>query len=59
MFKVVCTISGIRHEYTAEGVWVRAGGEAYATEAEAEEAAKAAKAKFSQRIRHSIHIKAT
>lgn len=56
MFKVICTISGIRHEYTEDGSWVREDGAVFPIEADAEAAAAQARARFSHHIRHSIRI---
>lgn len=56
MFKVICTISGARHEYTEDGSWAREGGASFSNQADADAAASEARARFSHHIRHSIKI---
>lgn len=56
MYRIICDISGMVHEYAGEGRWVREGGLRFDAQADAEARLAADSGRINPRIRPSIRV---
>lgn len=56
MYRIICDISGVVHEYADEGRWVQSGGLSFGSETEAQAKLDEDMWRISPRIRASVRI---